>query len=142
MNIDQTISVLKKVKLLSGMSDHFLYALAFSADTIAFSTGDVLVKSNSSDVKIIIILDGRAFVQKKSNPIELKSGSMIGMLSLINNKSMKDPVIAGSVGECLILNSDLFDKLSREFRDFPTHLVGKIQSQLSNQIEELSEVIN
>ena len=124
------------------MSDHFLYALAFSADTIAFSTGDVLVKSNSSDVKIIIILDGRAFVQKKSNPIELKSGSMIGMLSLINNKSMKDPVIAGSVGECLILNRDLFDKLSREFRDFPTHLVGKIQSQLSNQIEELSEVIN
>ena len=142
MNIDQTISVLKKVKLLSGMSDHFLYALAFSADTIAFSTGDVLVKSNSSDVKIIIILDGRAFVQKKSNPIELKSGSMIGMLSLINNESMKDPVIAGSIGECLILNRDLFDKLSKEFKDFPTHLVSHIHSQLTNQIEELSEVIS
>jgi len=142
MNIDQTISILKRIKLLSGMSEHFLYALAFSAETIAFSTGDVLIKSKSSDVKVIIILEGRAFVQKKSNPIELKSGSMIGILSLINNESMKDPVIAGSIGECLILNRDLFDKLSKEFKDFPAHLVSYIHSQLTNQIEELSEVIS
>lgn len=142
MTIDQIISVLKKTKLLGTMSDNFLSTLAFSAEDIPFSTGDVLLKSKDTDVKAIIILDGRAFVQKKSNPIELKSGSMIGMLSLINNETMKDPVIAGSVGECLILNRDLFDKLSREFKDFPTKLVSKIQSQLSNQIEELSEVIN
>lgn len=142
MNIDQIIDVLKKTKLFTGMSDSLLYALAFSADVAVFSTGDVLVKSSGTEVKAIIILEGRAFVQKKSKPIELKSGSVIGMLSLINNSIIKEPIIAGSPGQCLILNNELFNKLSKEFQAFPRHLLDYFQSDLNKQVDELSQVIN
>jgi len=141
MTIDQIISVLKKTKLLGTMSDNFLSTLAFSAEDIPFSTGDVLLKSKDIDIKAIIILDGRAFVQKRTNPIELKTGSIIGVLSLINNETMKDPIIAGSSGQCLILNKELFDKLIREFAEFSEHLKKQIQSKLANQIEEISNII-
>jgi len=142
MNIDQIINILKSTKLFAGMSDSLLYALAFSADITSFSTGDVLVKSSGTELKAIIILEGRAFVQKKSKPIELKSGSVIGMLSLINNSVIKEPVIAGSSGQCLILNSELFNKLSKEFQSFPKHLLDYFQSGLNKQVDELSQVTN
>ncbi len=55
---------------------------------------------------------------------------------------MKDPIIAGSSGQCLILNKELFDKLIREFGEFSEHLKKQIQSKLTHQIEELSNIIN
>mgnify|MGYP001381912916 CR=1 FL=1 len=142
MNIDQIITILKKTSLFRDMSDSFLYALAFSAEMTSFSTGDILIKSSEKDIKALIIIDGRAFVQKKANPIELKRGSIIGMLALINNQSMKDPVIAGSKGNALILDRDLFDKLTTQFDYFPKQLINYIQSHLDDQIEELSQIIN
>lgn len=142
MNIDQIINILKTTKLFKGMSDSLLYALAFSADVSSFSTGDVLVRSSGKEVKAIIILEGRAFLQKKSKPIELKSGSVIGMLSLINKSVIQESIIAGSTGQCLILNNELFNKLSKEFHAFPKHLLDYFQSDLNKQIDELSQVMN
>jgi hypothetical protein len=47
-------------------------------------------------LKQLLFLMGEHLYKKNLNPIELKSGSVIGMLSLINNECMKDPIIAGS----------------------------------------------
>lgn len=142
MNIDEIINILKKTKLLSNMSDSFLYALAFSADLESFSMGDVLVKSAETDIKSIIILEGRVFLQRKSNPVELKSGTVIGMKSLINHEVFKGPIIAGSKGKYLILSEALFGKLTEQFHTFPRHLLRYYQSQLNDHVEDFSSVIN
>ena len=72
---------------------------------------------------------------KKTSPIELKPGSVIGLLSLINNSHPKDALIAGAKCLVLVINRELFEKLFvHEFPDFNKNLKSKLVSDLNKKV--------
>ena len=141
MNINQIIKILKKTESFGMQTDSFLNTLAFTSEKIEYSTGDLIIKSGEKSIKCVIILEGKAFIQKKTSPIELKAGSVVGLLSLINNTYPKDALIAGTKGLAMVINRELFDKLLQEFPDFNRNLKTKIISDLNKKVTSLNAVI-
>ena len=141
MNINQIIKILKKTESFGMQTDSFLNTLAFTSEKIEYSTGDLIIKSGEKSIKCVIILEGKAFIQKKTSPIELKAGSVVGLLSLINNTYPKDALIAGTKGLAMVINRELFDKLLQEFPDFNRNLKTKIISDLNKKVASLNAVI-
>ena len=141
MNINQIIKILKKTESFGMQTDSFLNTLAFTSEKIEYSTGDLIIKSGEKSIKCVVILEGKAFIQKKTSPIELKAGSVVGLLSLINNTYPKDALIAGTKGLAMVINRELFDKLLQEFPDFNRNLKTKIISDLNKKVTSLNAVI-
>mgnify|MGYP001395755865 FL=1 len=141
MNINERIKILKKTESFGTQTDSFLNTLAFTSEKIEYSTGDLIIKSGEKSIKCVVILEGKAFIQKKTSPIELKAGSVIGLLSLINNTYPKDALIAGTKGLAMVINRELFDKLLQEFPDFNRNLKTKIISDLNKKVTSLNAVI-
>ena len=141
MNINQIIKILKKTESFGTQTDSFLNTLAFTSEKIEYSTGDLIIKSGEKSIKCVVILEGKAFIQKKTSPIELKAGSVVGLLSLINNTYPKDALIAGTKGLAMVINRELFDKLLQEFPDFNRNLKTKIISDLNKKVTSLNAVI-
>ena len=141
MNINEIIKILKKTESFGMQTDSFLNTLAFTSEKIEYSTGDLIIKSGEKSIKCVVILEGKAFIQKKTSPIELKAGSVVGLLSLINNTYPKDALIAGTKGLAMVINRELFDKLLQEFPDFNRNLKTKIISDLNKKVTSLNAVI-
>ena len=141
MNINEIIKILKKTESFGTQTDSFLNTLAFTSEKIEYSTGDLIIKSGEKIIKCVVILEGKAFIQKKTSPIELKAGSVVGLLSLINNTYPKDALIAGTKGLAMVINRELFDKLLQEFPDFNRNLKTKIISDLNKKVTSLNAVI-
>ncbi|MAT22113.1 MAG: hypothetical protein CML86_01195 [Rhodobiaceae bacterium] len=141
MNINEIIKILKKTESFGTQTDSFLNTLAFTSEKIEYSTGDLIIKSGEKSIKCVVILEGKAFIQKKTSPIELKAGSVVGLLSLINNTYPKDALIAGTKGLAMVINRELFDKLLQEFPDFNRNLKTKIISDLNKKVVSLNAVI-
>ena len=142
MNISQIIKILKKTESFGMHTDSFLNTLAFTSEKIEYSTGDLIIKSGEKSAKCIIILEGKAFIQKKATPIELKPGSVIGLLSLINNSYPKDALIAGAKCLVLVINRELFDKLLHEYPDFNKNLKSKLVSDLNKKVSSLQMTLS
>ena len=142
MNINQIIKILKKTESFSLQTDSFLNTLAFTAEKVEYSTGDLIIKSGEKNIKCVVILEGKAFIQKKISPIELKAGSVIGLLSLINNTYPKDALIAGTKGLALVIHRELFEKLLHEFPDFKQNLKSKLIDDLNEQVSGLQTVFH
>ena len=68
MNINQIIKILKKTESFKVQTDSFLNTLAFTAEKIEYSTGDLIIKSGEKNIKCVVILEGKAFIQKKMSP--------------------------------------------------------------------------
>ena len=141
MNINEIVKILKKTESFGTQTDSFLNTLAFTSEKIEYSTGDLIIKSGEKSIKCVVILEGKAFIQKKTSPIELKAGSVVGLLSLINNTYPKDALIAGTKGLAMVINRELFDKLLQEFPDFNRNLKTKIISDLNKKVTSLNAVI-
>ncbi len=80
--------------------------------------------------------------KKKTSPIELKAGSVIGLLSLINNSHPKNALIAGTKGLALVINRELFEKLLHEFPDFTKSLKSKLISDLNKDVVSLQTTLD
>ena len=140
MKIDEITSILDRTYNFGGQSKALLNVLAFSAQKLEFSTGDLIIKSDDKTAKCLVMLKGRAFIQKKETSIELRAGDIIGNLALINDKPIKYAIIGGSRGEVLIINRMLFDKLVIDFPDFISFLKDKISKDLQNKVSNLSKI--
>ena len=140
MKIDEITSILDKTYNFGGQSKALLNVLAFSAQKLEFSTGDLIVKSDDKTAKCLVILKGRAFIQKKETSIELRAGDIIGNLALINDKPIKYAIIGGSKGEVLIIDRVLFEKLANDFPEFITFLKDKVAKDLHNKVSNLSMI--
>ena len=140
LKINEVIGILENTITFGSQSQALLNVIAFSAQKSEFSTGDLIIKSEEKTSKCIVVLKGRAFIQKRETSIEIGEGDVIGVLALINNKPIKHPIIGGSKGEVLIIDRVLFDKVIIDFPDFINFLKDKIAKDLQNKIGNLSKI--
>ncbi len=141
MIVKEIINILKKTNIFSDLDDAQLSTLAFSGNKMTFATGDLIVKTGEKEPRCIIITEGKAFIQKKSGPIELKPGSVIGLLSLINQTKPKDAIIAGGKGSALIINEELFNNMVNEFPEFAILIRNQLSKNLSSEVQSIENII-
>jgi len=141
MIVKEIINILKKTNIFSDLDDAQLSTLAFSGNKITFATGDLIVKTGEKEPRCIIITEGKAFIQKKSGPIELKPGSVIGLLSLINQTTPKNAIIAGGKGSALIINEELFNNMVNEFPEFAILIRNQLSKNLSSEVQSIENII-
>lgn len=141
MIVKEIINILKETSIFRDLDESQLSTLAFSADKISFTTGDLIIKTGEEDPKCVIITEGKAFIQKKSGPIALKPGNVVGLLSLINQTKPKDAIIAGGKGSALIINEELFNNLVNEFPEFTLLIRNKLSKNLTSKIELIGNII-
>lgn len=141
MIVKEIINILKETSIFSDLDESQLSTLAFSADKISFTTGDLIIKTGEEDPKCVIITEGKAFIQKKSGPIALKPGNVVGLLSLIDQTKPKDAIIAGGKGSALIINEELFNNLVNEFPEFTLLIRNKLSKNLTSKIELMGSII-
>lgn len=141
MIVKEIINILKKTNIFSDLDDAQLSTLAFSGNKMTFATGDLIVKTGEKEPRCIIITEGKAFIQKKSGPIELKPGSVIGLLSLINQTKPKDAIIAGGKGSALIINEELFNNMVNEFPEFAILIRNQLNKNLSSEVQSIENII-
>ena len=141
MIVKEIINILKKTNIFSNLDDAQLSTLAFSGNKMTFATGDLIVKTGEKEPRCIIITEGKAFIQKKSGPIELKPGSVIGLLSLINQTTPKNAIIAGGKGSALIINEELFNNMVNEFPEFTTLIRNQLSKNLSAEVQSIENII-
>ena len=141
MIVKEIINILKETSVFSDLDESQLSTLAFSADKISFTTGDLIIKTGEEEPKCVIITEGKAFIQKKSGPIALKPGNVVGLLSLIDQTKPKDAIIAGGKGSALIINEELFNNLVNEFPEFTLLIRNKLSKNLTSKIELMGSII-
>jgi len=141
MIVKEIINILKETSIFSDLDESQLSTLAFSADKISFTTGDLIIKTGEEEPKCVIITEGKAFIQKKSGPIALKPGNVVGLLSLIDQTKPKDAIIAGGKGSALIINEELFNNLVNEFPEFTLLIRNKLSKNLTSKIELMGSII-
>lgn len=140
MIVKEIINILKETNIFSGLDEAQLSTLAFSSNKITFATGDLIVKTGEKEPKCIIITEGKAFIQKKSGPIELKPGTVVGLLSLINQTNPKDAIIAGGRGSALIIDVELFNNMLNEFPEFAVLLRNQLSQKLTADIGLIEDI--
>jgi signal-transduction protein with cAMP-binding, CBS, and nucleotidyltransferase domain len=140
MIVKEIINILKKTNIFSGLDEAQLSTLAFSGNKITFATGDLIVKTGEKEPKCIIITEGKAFIQKKSGPIELKPGTVVGLLSLINQANPKDAIIAGGRGSALIIDVELFNNMVNEFPEFAVLIRNQLAKKLITEIDSIETI--
>ena len=141
MIVKEIIKILKKTSIFRDLDESQLSTLAFSGNKMMFATCDLIVKTGEKEPRCIIIMEGKAFIQKKSGPIELKPGSVIGLLSLINQTKPKDAIIAGGKGTALIINEELFNNMVNEFPEFAVLIRNQLRKKLSSEVGLIENII-
>lgn len=135
-------NILKKISIFNVLDESQLSAIAFSGNKITFTTGDLIVKTGEEGPKCVIIIEGKAYIQKKSGPIELKPGSVIGLLSLINQTKPKDAIIAGGKGSALIIDEELFNNIVNEFPEFSVIIRNQLIKKLTSNVQIIENIIH
>jgi len=108
----EKVDVLKKVPLLSGFSQRDLDLIARVADEVKVDAGRVLTQQGGLGLEFLLILDGRARVERNGTVIaRLGPGEFFGEMSLIDGKPRSASVIAESPSVLLVIEARSFRKL-------------------------------
>ena len=99
------VDLLRKIPLFSGLSQRHLNAIAKCADGVRLRKGAVLAKQGRQGLEAMIIVDGRARVERDGKAIaELGPGDVVGELAVIDGKPRSATVIAETPMALLVLH--------------------------------------
>jgi CRP/FNR family cyclic AMP-dependent transcriptional regulator len=98
-------SLLKNMPLFGRLSQRHLNAVAKHADAVQLRKGSVLAKQGAQGLEAIIIVDGRARVERHGKAIaELGAGHFVGEMSVIDGKPRSATVVAETPMNLLVLH--------------------------------------
>src|SRR5436190_20486225 len=101
--------VLHAVPLFQGMTDQSIDQIAGLAHEAKFSAGSVLVYEGDPGETFIIIVEGRAAVDRRGERVaEMSAGDFLGEISLVDNGPRTATVTAIDPIQALIIRSDGF----------------------------------
>ena len=99
------VDVLRKIPLLSGLSQRQLNAFAKYADRVEIRQGATLAKQGGQGLEAIVIVDGKARVEADGKAIaELVAGDVVGEMSVIDGQPRSATVIAETPMTLLVLH--------------------------------------
>ena len=108
----QKMDLLKKVPMFGNLSQRHLREIGRHADQVKVEEGRVLAQQEKKGWEFILIVDGKARVEKNGKIIrQLSEGDFFGEISLIDGEPRTETVTADTDMTLLIVNKTSFDHL-------------------------------
>ena len=132
----QMIAVLQDVPLFSGLSKRQLSEVAKAAYEDEYAPGDVIVKEGDVGQKLVVLTAGTADVVRKGHTLaNLRTGDVIGEISLIDGRPRTAQVVATAPAEGVVVYATAFRKLL----DTVPALSRNIMLALAARVREVDE---
>jgi CRP/FNR family cyclic AMP-dependent transcriptional regulator len=108
----EKVEMLKKVPLFGGLSQHHLRLIAREADEAKVDAGTVLVRQGGLGREFVLILDGKARVERDGKLItRVGRGEFFGEMSLVDRKTRSATVTAETPMVLLVIETRYFGTL-------------------------------
>ena len=131
--------LLRKVPMFSDLSQRHLREIGKHADEVKVEAGRVLAQQEKKGWEFILVVDGKARVEKDGKIIrELSEGDFFGEISLIDGEPRTATVTAETDMTLLVVHQTSFNRL---LEDIPG-LQRKILIALCSYVRRAEETIN
>lgn len=120
------LKLIDKIPFFSTFSQEDKVLLAESGGFFeSYTEGDFIIRENSKDDSLLVIIKGSVSVTKNSHPERplaiLKQGAVFGEISFLTRRHRSTNVIANEQTICFVMNRDTMEKmgptLQIRFRD-------------------------
>lgn len=99
------IAILKKVKILQGLTEKQLLTIAKCLESVSYSDGCEIISQGEEGDKFYMIVSGEVIVYVNHVEVaRLKSGSYFGEMALMNDERRNATIAAAGEVTCLTLN--------------------------------------
>lgn len=132
------IDVLKRVPLFGNLSQRQLNLIAKHADEVNLPAGKVLAKQGELGLEFLLLVEGRARVQKNGKVIaHLAAGDFFGEMSLIDGKPRSATVIAETPVTLLVIHRRSFNYLLDTIPGLPRKILITLCERLRQADETM-----
>jgi CRP-like cAMP-binding protein len=122
------------------MTDRSIEAIAGLAEESDFPSGSVLVREGDPGETFMVIVDGRASVDRGGERIrEMSAGEFLGEISLIDHGPRTATVTAVEPIRALVVRCDGFDRLMNEFPVVRNDILSALTQRIRAQGPALSD---
>jgi D-lactate dehydrogenase len=145
---DKLHKILKKVNLFSSLDSESLSILGNKIRIIPYKQGDYICKEGEPADRMYIILSGIVRVLKKGkgkSQIEitkLKSGSVVGIMSLFEKKNRSATIVADGFVEVGVLEYKTFQNLLNKYPVISKALITLLSDYLRKETKTVAELIS
>lgn len=135
-----TSDVLRSVPLFQGMTDRSVEAIERLVEETVYPSGSALVRQGDPGDSFIVIVTGRATVDRGGQPIrELSGGDFLGEISLIDGGPRTATVTAIEPIGALVIQRDGFDRLMNEYPPVRLEILTALTQRLRARTQEISD---
>jgi K+-sensing histidine kinase KdpD len=138
----ELIEVLKKNKLLSGVSENLISELARNSIVEKFKPGDVILQEGEFGDKVYLLINGRVKVLKLADTkekilFEMSDGDFFGEMALIDLRPRSASVVA--LGECEVVSipANYFENLIHREPQILINIAKELSERLRVSNEKL-----
>jgi CRP-like cAMP-binding protein len=125
------VDVLRTIPLLGSLSKKHLDLIARHADEVTVPAGKVLTRQGGLCREFFVVLEGRARVEQGGKKIAtVRSGEMLGEMSLIDNKPRVATVITETPMTLLVIEARAFGTLIDEVPELRKKLLVTLCERL------------
>lgn len=129
-----TSEVLRSVPLFSGMTDAAVERIGDLAEPADYPAGAILVREGDPGDSFIVIVDGRAEVERGGRSIrEISSGDFLGEISLIDHGPRTATVRALEPIQALVVSCAGFERLMSEYPAVRYGILSALTQRIRSQ---------
>ncbi|MBN33602.1 MAG: cyclic nucleotide-binding protein [Rhodospirillaceae bacterium] len=147
MSLQQDVDLLRNIPLFAKIEPSKLKLLAFTAERLTFSQGDVLCRQGDEGDSAYIIIDGEADVLVNTDAVEvtvatLKTNDFLGETAILCDVPRTATVQAKTDLEALMISKDLFFQLIYQFPSMSIEIMRELASRVERTTAQLREAVS
>lgn len=108
-----TWSLVARVPLFAGLNAAALAEIMTLLTSRTFEAGDLILRRGEEARALYCIASGEAVVELDDSEVRLGEGDVLGELALIEHRTHRHAVVAGTRCRCLVLERDDLERLGR-----------------------------
>ncbi len=141
------MDLLRSVPIFAGIEPSRLKLIAFTADSIAYRAGQVLVRQGQPGDAAYVLVEGEAEVSVETESGDyvvatLGSGDVVGEISILCDSPRTATVTASTDVSALRVRKDSFLQLLRQFPEIAAEVMRTLAERLTHTNEELVRARN
>jgi len=147
MSLQQDVDLLRNIPLFAKIEPSKLKLLAFTAERLTFSQGDVLCRQGDEGDSAYIIIDGEADVLVNTDNGEvtvatLKTNDFLGETAILCDVPRTATVQAKTDLETLMISKDLFFQLVCQFPSMSIEIMRELARRVERTTAQLREAVS
>lgn len=136
--------LIRQIDFFEPLDDKIINKIAQACVPREYSAGDYIVRQGDLGLGLYFITSGRVKVEVEANAVKmvvahLEAGSLVGELSILDNKPRSAHVICLTETGCLLLTRNCFQKLIKKYPEIAIQMARTLAARLRNTDERVGQ---